>query len=80
MTDRKGKFLQVFAEAKQLTYPTDRLHGSLCLESLLPQRPAGDTGPMQVFTARLGLALMMLMASGLELNKRLGTPGRVVAV
>jgi hypothetical protein len=24
--------------------------------------------------------LMMLMASGLELNKRLGTPGRVVAV
>jgi hypothetical protein len=35
---------------------------------------------MQVFTARLGLALMILMASGLELNKRLGTPGRVAAV
>jgi len=35
---------------------------------------------MQVFTALLGLGLMMLMASGLELNKRLGTPGRVAAV
>jgi len=41
---------------------------------------AGDTWPMQVFTALLGLGLMMLMASGLELNKRLGTPARVVAV
>jgi len=41
---------------------------------------AGDTWPMQVFTALLGLGLMMLMASGLELNKRLGTPGRVAAV
>jgi hypothetical protein len=41
---------------------------------------AGDTWPMQVFTALLGLGLMMLMASGLEWNKRLGTPDRVVAV
>ncbi|WP_241229146.1 OpgC domain-containing protein, partial [Pseudomonas syringae] len=34
---------------------------------------AGDTWPMQVTTAIVGLGLMMLMANGLELNKRLGT-------
>ena len=33
---------------------------------------AGDTWPMQVTTAIVGLGLMMLMANGLELNKRLG--------
>ncbi len=33
---------------------------------------AGDTWPMQVTTALAGLGLMMLMANGLELNKRLG--------
>lgn len=35
---------------------------------------AGDTWPMQICTAVLGLALMMLMAAGLDLNKRLGKP------
>lgn len=35
---------------------------------------AGDTWPMQVCTALAGLGLMMLLASGLEWNKQLGTP------
>ncbi|GFM55288.1 hypothetical protein ALQ47_03475 [Pseudomonas cichorii] len=39
---------------------------------------AGDTWPMQVTTALVGLGLMVLMANGLELNKRLGRPQRVV--
>ncbi len=34
---------------------------------------AGDTWPMQVCSALLGLGLMMLLASGLEWNKRLGS-------
>ncbi|GFM79815.1 membrane protein [Pseudomonas cichorii] len=38
---------------------------------------AGDTWPMQVTTAMVGLGLMVLMANGLELNKRLGRPQRV---
>ncbi|MFH7445221.1 OpgC domain-containing protein, partial [Pseudomonas syringae pv. tagetis] len=33
---------------------------------------AGETRPMQVTTAIVGLGLMMLMANGLDLNKRLG--------
>lgn len=41
---------------------------------------AGDTWPMQVLTALVGLGLMMLLASGLEWNKRLGHSQRVVAV
>jgi hypothetical protein len=40
---------------------------------------AGDTWPMQVCTALLGLGLMMLMASWLEWNKRLGRSPRAVA-
>ncbi|MFJ4142392.1 OpgC domain-containing protein [Pseudomonas sp. NPDC089734] len=39
---------------------------------------AGDTWPMQVTTALVGLGLMVLMANGLELNKRLGKPQKVV--
>ena len=43
---------------------------------------AGDTWPMQIFTALLGLGLMMLMAAWLDLSKRLSTPkpARAVAV
>lgn len=43
---------------------------------------AGDTWPMQVCTALVGLGLMMLMAAWLDLNKRLGKPkpAQVVAV
>jgi len=43
---------------------------------------AGDTWPMQVCTALIGLALMVLMAAWLDLNKRLGQPkpAHVVAV
>lgn len=40
---------------------------------------AGDTWPMQVTTALLGLGLMALMANGLELNKRLGKSIQAVA-
>ncbi|RMQ49849.1 hypothetical protein ALQ04_01308 [Pseudomonas cichorii] len=40
---------------------------------------AGDTWPMQVTTAVVGLGLMVLMANGLELNKRLGKSPRAVA-
>ncbi|WP_122448274.1 OpgC domain-containing protein [Pseudomonas viridiflava] len=39
---------------------------------------AGDTRPMQVATAIVGLGLMMLMANGLELNKRLGKSPRLL--
>lgn len=39
---------------------------------------AGDTWPMQVTTAIVGLGLMMLMANGLELNKRLGKSPRLL--
>ncbi|BAP41219.1 OpgC domain-containing protein [Pseudomonas sp. 21LCFQ010] len=39
---------------------------------------AGDTWSMRIITALLGLGLMMLMANGLELNKRLGN-GKPVA-
>jgi len=35
---------------------------------------AGDTWPMQISSALAGLGLMVLMASGLDLNKRLGKP------
>ncbi len=41
---------------------------------------AGDTWPMQVCTALLGLGLMMLMAAWLDLNKRLGRPKPANAV
>jgi hypothetical protein len=41
---------------------------------------AGDTWPMQAFSALLGLGLMMLLASGLEWNKRLGKSERAVAI
>ena len=41
---------------------------------------AGDTWPMQVCTALLGLCLMMLMAAWLDLNKRLGSPKSANAV
>lgn len=43
---------------------------------------AGDTWPMQIFTALLGLGLMMLMAAWLDLSKRLSNPKptRAVAV
>lgn len=41
---------------------------------------AGDTWPMQIGSALLGLGLMMLLASWLEWNKRLGSSGRIVAV
>ena len=41
---------------------------------------AGDTWPMQVCTALVGLGLMMLFAGGLEWNKQLGTPKRMEAV
>jgi hypothetical protein len=41
---------------------------------------AGDTWPMQVCTALLGLCLMMLMAAWLDLNKRLGRPKPANAV
>ncbi|KFE52559.1 OpgC family protein [Pseudomonas syringae] len=43
---------------------------------------AGDTWPMQICTALIGLALMVLMAAWLDLNKRLGQPkpAHVVAV
>lgn len=40
---------------------------------------AGDTWPMQVFSALLGLGLMMLLASWLEWNKRLGSKSPVRA-
>ncbi|MGV8920676.1 MAG: OpgC domain-containing protein [Pseudomonas sp.] len=40
----------------------------------------GDTWPIQASTALLGLGLMMLMAAGLEWNKRLGQSARVVVV
>jgi hypothetical protein len=41
---------------------------------------AGDTWPMQVFTALVGLGLMVLLASGLAWNKRLGTPRPLTAL
>ncbi len=41
---------------------------------------AGDIWQMRVITALLGLALMLLMANGLELNKRLGTPVQAMRV
>ncbi|MDU8359884.1 OpgC domain-containing protein [Pseudomonas syringae group sp. J309-1] len=41
---------------------------------------AGDTWPMQICTALLGLGLMMLMAAWLDLNKRLGRPKPANAV
>lgn len=41
---------------------------------------AGDTWPMQVCTAILGLGLMMLMAAWLDFNKRLGKPKPANAV
>jgi hypothetical protein len=40
---------------------------------------AGDTWPMQICTALLGLGLMALMAAGLEWNKRLNKPAQVAA-
>jgi hypothetical protein len=40
---------------------------------------AGDTWPMQVTTAIVGLGLMTLMANGLELNKKWGKPVHAVA-
>ncbi|MCD5984695.1 OpgC domain-containing protein [Pseudomonas sp. CDFA 610] len=39
---------------------------------------AGDTWPMQVVTAMIGLGLMMLMANGLELNKRFDKAPRLL--
>ncbi len=39
---------------------------------------AGDTWPMQVTTAVVGLGLMMLMANGLELNKRFDKAPRLL--
>ncbi|MEE4082870.1 OpgC domain-containing protein [Pseudomonas viridiflava] len=39
---------------------------------------AGDTWPMQVTTAVIGLGLMMLMANGLELNKRFDKAPRLL--
>ncbi|HEX8594004.1 MAG TPA: OpgC domain-containing protein [Pseudomonas sp.] len=39
---------------------------------------AGDTWPMQVCTALVGLSLMVLMAAWLDFNKRLGKPAQVV--
>ncbi|MEE5037093.1 OpgC domain-containing protein [Pseudomonas alliivorans] len=39
---------------------------------------AGDTWPMQVTTAMIGLGLMMLMANGLELNKRFDKAPRLL--
>lgn len=41
---------------------------------------AGDTWPMQVCTALVGLGLMMLLANWLDWSKRLGTPAQAVAV
>lgn len=41
---------------------------------------AGDTWPMQVLSALLGLGLMMLLASWLEWNKRLGSSAPAAAV
>jgi len=43
---------------------------------------AGDTWPMQIVTALLGLGLMMLMAAWLDFSKRLSNPKptRAVAV
>lgn len=41
---------------------------------------AGDTWPMQVCTALLGLSLMMLMGAWLDFNKRLGNPKPAKAV
>lgn len=40
----------------------------------------GDTWPMQIVTALLGLLLMALMAAGLEWNKQLNKPTRVATV
>jgi hypothetical protein len=40
---------------------------------------AGDTWPMQVCSALLGLGLMMLLASWLEWNKRLGKSAHIAA-
>ncbi|WP_163007293.1 OpgC domain-containing protein, partial [Pseudomonas viridiflava] len=39
---------------------------------------AGDTWPMQVTTAVIGLGLMSLMANGLELNKRFDKAPRLL--
>ncbi|WP_268797613.1 OpgC family protein [Pseudomonas huanghezhanensis] len=41
---------------------------------------AGDTWTMRVITALVGLALMLLMANFLELNKRLGKPANATRV
>jgi hypothetical protein len=41
---------------------------------------AGDTWPMQIFTALLGLGLMMLMAAWLDFSKRLSNPKPASAV
>jgi len=45
---------------------------------------AGDTWPMQICTALLGLGLMMLMAAWLDFSKRLSNPNpnptRAVAI
>ncbi|WP_338526909.1 OpgC domain-containing protein [Pseudomonas batumici] len=40
---------------------------------------AGDTWPVQVFSALLGVALMTALAGWLDLNKRLGRPAQVVS-
>ena len=73
-------FVQLLLSART----SDVEHSGLMLVgSFLPRRTlapltdmanalAGDTWPMQICTALIGLALMVLMAAWLDLNKRLG--------